>query len=244
MKTGPIDETMNCDEYRQAITADPANAGGEAHLAGCVSCREFRDSARAFNARIATALAIDVPPLTMPELPEIDTHNVTMLRSRGARTAGVWALAASVVIALAIGIRLNLPSPVYDSLGDEVLAHLDHEPAALRVTDQPVSARRLERAVPAEVAVFEPGKALVTYAQSCIINGKRVPHLVIQGEHGPVTILLMPEEAVTEMTPLEGQSVHGVIVPVGKGSIAIIGDREEALAPLQENLVKSVTWTT
>lgn len=234
---------MNCEEYRQSVTADPAYAEGQAHLDGCPACRDYRDGMLAFNSRIATALSIDVPPLSMPELPDVETDNVTVLPSRRPRTASMLALAASVLIALAIGIRMNLPSPVYDSLADEVLAHLDHEPAALRVTDEPVSARRLERAVPAQVAVFEPGTSLVTYAQSCIINGKRVPHLVIQGEHGPVTILLMPEEAVSGVTPLDGQSVHGVIVPVGEGSIAIIGDREEALEPLKENLVNSVTWT-
>jgi len=196
-----------------------------------------------FNARIATALSIDVPPLTMPELPDVDAGNVTVLPFRRRRMR-LMALAASILVALAIGIRLNLPDPVYGSLAEEVLAHVDHEPAALRVTNEAVSAERLERAVPAKVATFKPGSALVTYAQSCIINGKTVPHLVIQGEHGPVTILLMPEETVSAITPLEGLSVHGLIVPVGNGSIAIIGDREEALEPLRENVVKSVTWTT
>ena len=35
---------------------------------------------------------------------------------------------------------------------------------------------------------------LVSYAQTCIINGRSIPHLVIQGKDGPVTLLLMPEE--------------------------------------------------
>ena len=71
-----------------------------------------------------------------------------------------------------------------------------------------------------------------------------MPHLVIQGQYGPVTILLMPEEEVAEATPLDGVNVKGVILPVGNGSIAIIGAREELLEPIQKNVVNSVTWTT
>ena len=85
---------------------------------------------------------------------------------------------------------------------------------------------------------------LITYAQSCKINGVEVPHLVIQGERGPVTILLMPGQAVDEPQSITGESVNGVIIPVGDGSIAIIGDREEPLEPIQKNVVNSVAWTT
>jgi hypothetical protein len=54
----------------------------------------------------------------------------------------------------------------------------------------------------------------------------------------------MPEERVSESTPLDGETVKGVILPVGNGSIAIIGDREEPLEPIQKNVVNSVAWTT
>ena len=69
-----------------------------------------------------------------------------------------------------------------------------------------------------------------------------MPHLVIQGEHGPITILLMPEEYVAEASSIDGESIKGIILPIGKGSIAIIGDREERLDQIQEKVVDSVTW--
>ena len=85
---------------------------------------------------------------------------------------------------------------------------------------------------------------LITYAQSCTINGKEVPHLVMQGAHGPITILLMPHEKVAAATTLDGVNIKGVILPVGDGSIAIIGDREEQLDQVTENVVNSVMWST
>jgi hypothetical protein len=199
---------------------------------------------KALELRIARALQIDVPPLVMPELPDID-DNVATLPVRRRSKAPVWfAVAATVVLGLSIALRMSPVFHDYESLADEVLAHLDHEPGALRVTDVPISDRRLQRTVPASLAVFDREATLITYANPCIINGKRVPHLVVQGQHGPVTILLMPDEKVEESTPLDGNAVHGIILPVGDGSIAIIGPREESLEPIQERVRASLTWTT
>jgi hypothetical protein len=200
---------------------------------------------QALDLKIAKALQIDVPELRMPELPDIDESNVTSLPVRKRSMKPVWfAIAATVVLATSISLRTSGLFQSYDSLPEEILAHLDHEPGALRVTDIAISDKRLARAVPASLAVYDRGEELITYAQPCVINGKDVPHLVIQGQRGPVTILLMPSERVTEATPIDGDSVKGVILPVGKGSIAIIGDREELLEPIQKSVMNSVTWTT
>lgn len=200
---------------------------------------------QALDLKIARALQIDVPPLVMPELPDIEADNVAALPVRKRSTLPIWfAVAATVVLASSISLRLSNPFQTYDTLAEEVLAHLDHEPAALTVTDVAIPEGRLARAVPAEVAVFDRDKALITYASPCIINGNSVPHLVFQGERGPVTILLMPDEPVGDTETIEGENVHGLIIPVGEGSIAIIGPRDEPLEPIQKNVVESVTWTT
>jgi hypothetical protein len=130
------------------------------------------------------------------------------------------------------------------SLAADVLAHIDHEPGALRASNVVVSDDRLARAVPASLGTYERGESLITYAQPCVINGNSVPHLVIQGQYGPVTILLMPDEKVAEATPIEGANVKGVILPVGDGSIAIVGGRDEPLEAIKKNVLNSVTWTT
>ena len=160
---------------------------------------------RALDLKIAKALQIDVPELRMPALPEIETDKVTALPARKRSLKPLWfAVAATVVLATSISVRMSGVFDSYATLGDEVLALLDHEPGALRVTDVPVSDERLLRAVPASLAAFSRGDALITYAAPCIINGKKAPHLVIQGQHGPVTIILLPDEKVAAATPLDG----------------------------------------
>jgi hypothetical protein len=200
---------------------------------------------REFEERIARALAIDVPDLDMPELPDVDSENVSVIRPRARFTPPAWfAMAATVVVATALGVWMLSSSVEYDSLAEEVLAHIDHEPGAFRNADSPVSDKRLYDVVPANLATMDHSAGLITYAQSCEINGRPVPHLVIQGQRGPVTILLMPEEKVAEAIDVEGEHISGVILPVGDGSIAIVGQRDERLDNIKKKIMNSVTWAT
>ena len=236
---------MNCEEYRQTLNENPGFDGGAGHLAECADCEAYRKSMLALEARVQQAIAIPVPELVMPELPDIDTRNVVTLDSRRRLRAPVkFAMAASVALVAILAMQIFGGAPHYDSLGDEIIAHLDHEPNALVITDAAVSDRRLERVVPADVASLDHSGGLITYAQTCKINGKRVPHLVIQGANGPVTVLLMPDEKVDRGTELEGKGINGLLIPVGDGSIAIIGEKDENIDAIRRNVTNSVTWNT
>ncbi len=238
---------MDCNEFRQMILGDPSTADGEAHLESCTECQAYLEDIHSLDATLKQAMSIDVPPLPMPELPEIDTDNVVGLPARRRGKAPVWlATAAAVTLAAFLGIN-SFVGHDHDglSLADELIAHMDHEPYALQVTDVPVSDSRLTRIVPANIANLSHDAGLITYAQSCEINGNKVPHLVIQGERGPVTIILLPDEKVEDVTPLEGERFNGVLVPVGDGSIAIIGeDDPDNLKRIEKSFVSSVTWST
>jgi len=243
-------EMMNCEQYRQAVAAEPAFDGGADHVSVCAECQVFRDEMRALDAGIAKALQLELPALTLPELPTIDVQDndaqdkVVSLASRRSLPKPRWiALAASVMLAAVIGIRM-IAGVDNISLADEVLAHLDHDPAALVVSTTPVSDERLIKVVPESMAHMDHSAGLITYAHSCVINGKTVPHLVIQGELGPITILLMPEEKIAAAQTLDGDNVHGVLLPVGNGSIAIIGARDEPLERIEKSVLSSVAWST
>lgn len=236
---------MNCENYREALAADPSFDGGAAHLGECASCQVYRTEMLEFEQKISRALTIDVPQLVMPELPNIETGNVVRLGSRKRITAPAWfAVAATVLLAAVLGVRMLSTDTQYDSLADEVLAHVDHEPIALRVTDAAVTDSRLQSVLSRDNAQVDRSAGLITYAQTCPINGHDVPHLVIQGEKGPVTILLMQHEHISEAVPLENEYFKGVILPVGNGSIAIIGGRDEALEEIEKSVVNSVVWKT
>lgn len=238
-------EMMNCKEYIEALTVDPTFEGGAGHVEACAECQAYRTQMLTLNDEIASALEIAVPVLQMPQLPDLDTQNVASLSDRRVLSKPVWfALAATVMLAVAIGVRLSEFGVTYGTLEEQILAHVDHEPTAFLVSNTRVSNSHLALAVPADIAVLNHDAGIITYARNCVINGNEVPHLVIQGEFGPITILLMPEESIAEAKLLEGDNIRGVILPVGSGSIAIVGSREEQLDRVRRNILDSVMWST
>ena len=241
----PTMDMMNCEEYKLAIAAEPALEGGAEHVAACAECQAYRAEMQAFDRRIAAALGIAVPTLTLPELPELNAEKVVTLRQRRPMKAPTWfAIAATVLVAAFIGIRVSTDDLPHASLAEQVLAHMDHEPYALQVSSRPVSDERLARVVPTRIATMSHDAGLITYAQSCEINGHEVPHLVIQGVRGPITILLMPEESISGNQVIDGESIQGFIFSVGSGSIAIIGEKDEQLDSVKQSILDSVRWSS
>ena len=49
---------------------------------------------------------------------------------------------------------------------------------------------------------------------------------------------------ISAAIPLIGENINGVILPVGAGSIAIIGVRDERLEEIEKSVVNSVMWST
>ena len=86
---------------------------------------------------------------------------------------------------------------------------------------------------------------LLSYAQSCLVRGERIPHLVLQGDRGPVMLLLLPHERVTESVPLElpAEGLSGEIMPLGEGSVAVMGEPGEPMEAIRERLAVTVEWT-
>ena len=240
---------MNSKDYKETIAADPSAPFDYSGLSADEreSADAFRDEMLALDETIAKALEIEVPELQMPELPAIEEGSTVVnmpFRKRGRARTPVWiGIAASFAVAAVLGVRFLGEEAAYPSLAAEVVAHLEHEPQALTVTTTPVSERRLSNVVSNGGVQLDEGIGLVTYAKSCIINGKKVPHLVVQGKLGPITLLLMPDEKVDGAIPLSGEGINGVILPVGDGSIAIIGEREENLSQIEKRVVDSVTWS-
>lgn len=240
---------MNCEQFEKALAADPGRmpAGGDEHVAGCADCRALRDEYRQLEQRIAHALAVPVPALRMPQLeePGRDHDNIALLPVRRRLTAPAWfGIAATVALAAWLGLLLQKPDISHLSLAQQVIAHLDHETSSRVISTVSVSERTLDSVVRKEVAELDRGIGLISYARSCVINGKSVPHLVVQGKNGPITLLLMPDEPVAAATPLEGHAVSGVILPVGNGSIAIIAERGEPLQEIEQKIVDSIKWKT
>jgi hypothetical protein len=251
---------MDCEACRQALAAEPQGGfpGGAEHLARCAACRAYAEELRAFDARIARALAVDVPPLALPALDDpadgsvdgetparvtpLAAHRRPRLRLPALLAAAAGFAAVAVLVLRALGPEAG----GYERLASELLAHMDHEQSSRVVTSVAVADSALGEVLEDKVRAFDTGGSIVSYATSCEINGKLVPHLVVQGHSGPITVILLPEENVDEIVPLSGEHVHGFILPADSGSVAVIGEREEQMPEvdrLGERVVQSVKWS-
>jgi hypothetical protein len=241
---------MNCDEYKEAIAADPAFVDDAGHDAACASCAGFKAEVVALDERISSALAIDVPALQMPDLPIMGAAEDKVVSLAGRRkqmfAMPTWiAIAAGFALAAIVGVQFLANDGITDQeLAAEILAHVDHEPWAMEATDVSVTNERITDVMAANSGTMDGNIGLVSYAQSCIINGRQIPHLVIQTSDGPVTLLLLPEEMVSMPVKLDGRGISGVILPVGDGSIALVGERSFDVDELKERVVNSVEWST
>jgi len=236
---------MNCLEFRHACLTEPDTQDSEfhAHAESCRACRSFFEEQRLIEGRLRRALAIE-PPAGL-------AARVILKQSFAPRRwAPHLAIAATVLIAIVATSMTQLWNRPL-SLEAEVLAHIQEEPAALAARG-PAAADKLAAvlqalgaqldSVPGDDAMDSGGRPRrelaveVRYAGICDIRRRPGAHLVLSGERGSITVLLLPEERVPKRIKVGDASLDGVILPVDGGSIAIVGNRGEPLNTLESRL--------
>jgi hypothetical protein len=231
---------MDCQQYRRAILADPRSEDAEMrlHVASCHDCTEYTERLRRFEDRLDRALRVHVGAARQ------DDGVVTpLLSGRPPRAAqrrrvprGWLAAAASVLLAVVVagGLWLAVPGP---SLAADVVSHMAEEPDAWARTGIPVPQPKLDQVLRASHVRLKSDPGLVSYANSCLFRGHLVPHLVVQTEAGPVTVMVLAHEAARSSTRFDEHGYQGMIVPVpGHGSLAVL----ERGSGTDLNVVKSV----
>jgi Protein of unknown function (DUF3379) len=236
---------MNCTRYRQSMMADPHDPDPSLaeHRAGCNDCNLFAERLLRFESRLQRALHVAAP--------EISTDRVVPLRRswspRRSPPKSWLAMAASVLLAAVVagGLWLSVPDR---SLAADVVTHMSEEPQAWRQTDVPVAGAALQDVLRDSHLRLTAGAGVVSYASSCGFRGHRVPHLVIQTESGPVTVMVLVHERASQSTQFDEQGYRGVIVPVaGHGSLAVLtrgpASDPALVARIAQRVLDSIVWT-
>ncbi len=236
---------MDHAQYRRAILANPHDTDAElaAHREGCAECSAYTERLLRFEGKLERALKVG---------PSADSGMpggvVTPLRPRRRATERGWlAIAASVLVGLIIAGGLWLAAP-HASLAADVVAHMAGEPQAWARTDLPVPSPELAFALRNTHMRLRPDAGTVSYAQSCLFRGHRVPHLVVQTDMGPVTVMVLVHESVSKPTPFDEEGYRGVILPVaGHGSIAVLAKQQSGTLASVESVAArvraAIEWT-
>jgi hypothetical protein len=211
---------IDCTRYRQAMLAQPHDADPalREHRESCRDCNLFTERLLRFESGLERALRVALPD-TAGEVAPLRARSPP--RRRSFRT-GWQAWAAGVLMALVVagGLWLGVPG---SSLAADVVTHMQEEPQAWRRTDLPVPSAELQSVLRDSHLRLAAGLGIVSYANSCGFRGHKVPHLVIQTESGPVTVMVLVNEHARKPVQFDEQGYRGVIVPVaGHGSLAVL----------------------
>jgi hypothetical protein len=203
-----MSDTLECRGARLAIGGEPQRLPADVarHVATCATCAKFRDETLAMEGRLKAAL-------------ELPLHRFRQPAATNKSAPRRFALAASLLLAVLLGGGAWLFRP-HSALAGELIEHVEHEPGSWQQR-QPVSPEVLA-AVLAKAGVRYDARLPVTYASPCPFRGRIVPHLVVQTDRGPLTVMVLAHVASdAEGVFSEGQ-YRGIVLPAGQGSIAVV----------------------
>ena len=228
---------MECLEFRRAAGADPTHLSTDAraHRDACPRCAEYLRQTLVLDEKVLAALRVPVPDRESSVGPPSGAMPPLVDRRRW------FALAASIVAGVAVGSLLWLGEP-RESLAQEVVEHVTHEPDAL-ATVNPADPSHVEDVLARGGIRLRPGVGTVSYASSCRFRGEKVPHLVVQTDAGPVTVMVLRNEKVAAPVRFDEQGYSGTIMPAGPGSIAVIGTAHANLDQVAERVLEAVEWS-
>jgi hypothetical protein len=247
---------MNCDDFRHQLLVDPNCKDAEFvhHAANCPDCAPEARRALAFEAKLHTALAAETRRHRIPTAKPVE---FSAHRAQGRRIIA-WAIVGTLILGLGFnlwsggGIDRGLGPIVVTAstagtpLATAILDHIDSEPAAL-AAEHPVPEPTLALLLVSTGITIAPralGPELrpVRYAARCSLRHRDVIHLVLTGETGPVTLLLMPNEPVARAERIRSGRLEGLIVPAGRGSLAIVGEPEETVTWIARRIQGEILW--
>jgi len=200
---------MNCLEFRRAVGAQPDTTAADvvAHAAQCPACARYQQELQRMDPLIHRALEIDVVP-----------H-----RAVRRRRAVQWGLAASVLVAVLAGLVLWIANP-RETLAEQVIEHTNSEAFVMVRTSWNVDPAQVALVLSRSGVHLRSDAMAVSYATTCRFRGRQVPHLVVQTERGPVTVLLLAhEKGAGRIQKFNEGGYQGAIVAAPRGVLAVLG---------------------
>jgi len=164
-------------------------------------------------------------------------------------SARYMALAASLVVA--IGLTLSLlpsagPSAQDIEFHDHMLSHIYLEESRFG-EDTSVSWQQVVEIIEmngGHLKEDERTRALrIKFVKSCGSSmNEQAAHIVLEGSKGAVSVLLIKRSAVSSAFPLKDQRFAGRFMPLGTGTLVIIGEKDEPLDGVQNLITENFKW--
>jgi hypothetical protein len=218
---------MNCLDFRRRLGAEPHcnDADFLRHRQDCPGCAEAQARALAFEQTLRQALAVP-PPAELAEAVLL-AHATRQQRLRRVyRRGALLALAASLVLAFGIGLRVEARP-----LTDQAVEHLRAEAVTLTFT-QPVTAQAVRDAFASRGLALREVPDGITFVACCPMGRHRTVHLVMSGEGGAVSVIYVVDVRTGAREDFQHGGWQGRSVPLGAGTLILLaqdGSRFDAV---------------
>jgi hypothetical protein len=236
--------SMGFTEFKRLLGADPRSRDPEFLAARDASPEHRAASAEAerFERRLEQALALRAPEDLLEQLRSIPRSSADHGRSTPGRgRAWRFALAASLLIAVgAAGLTWKMNSG-WDSVEDYVVDHFRHDGVEVlaraggRTADD-------TRAVLADFGVTAlPALAgAIRVIKMCPTPDGKGVHMVLDTEHGLVTLIYMPHTAVSDGERITFDDSEALLVTLRSGSAVLIGSPSQQISDLRALVQESI----
>ncbi len=237
---------MNCLEFRRARMTEPDSLTIEAntHLNECADCQRFFSDMEQFDNSLQSAVEIPVPG---------DLANRIKLRQAFQQTDPPqqkfrplrYAMAASLFVIIAAGGAFG--HKIYNDAANATkfqvaaLDYIDNQLPLLKLQDN-VSRAKVTRLVSSFGGKVTGDVSNVKLAELCAVGNRPAAHLIVPGDHGPVSLIYTTDATVWRESKIKDDVYQGVHVPTASGSMAVFGEQDEALDRIIAELGKSISW--
>ncbi len=208
------------------------------HKNECAACTDFAEHMRKVNKTLVEALRVDVPENLASRI--ILRQSLQKSEVPSKYKPRRYAIAASLLLTLGLagGLYTIISTAPFHRA---VMAHLDGE-WDLLVQRQDVSDQKLMSMLDTVGGELKGDIGKIKHASLCDFSEYGGAHLVLEGRKGPVVVLLLPKKDIAGPNVMSGNRSEGILVSTNNGSMAIVGDKDEALHDVERQVRAALVW--
>ena len=236
---------MNCLDFRRLCLADPNTTDNTYydHRQRCSECDRYALSIESQDEKLLEMLKVEIP-----EGLESRIKLTQLVAEQTRKPYRVWhyALAASLIVSVGIGglfgYRLYSVQTDLRTLQAAVIEHLGEDDHLLTANIDQSANEEFKRALAQFGGQLMSEVSFVSHAAICPMNDAPVIHAVVRSEKGTVSVIYTQGKALNGTMNTANTSKRGMIVPFGNGSLAVVGESEQQLKSILDQLRKTIRW--
>jgi hypothetical protein len=222
--------TVNCIDFHRSIGANPEarDPALQQHRAACPACEGYAQEMLRLNGLIRSALQVPVPAA--------QPFKATEPAQRG------WlALAASLVAGVGLAGLIWFAAPS-SALAKAAAEHIAQEPDSLAVTADRIPDAAIDAELRANGMHLRSALGDVSFYSTCVVQGNKVPHLVVQTTGGPVTVIMLTKATIRTAERFDEQSYHGTLLPLERGAMVVLAKNAAVVDAVADKVRNAIAF--